>query len=168
MNFRAQVRVIDFKARDGFPASGMVARILIEGRFRPTRWTVEKESDENISLSMNRLEIWIVPQGEGSQCDRPLEKLTAALFFGKLEPFFVGGQLSLWAGEDDPYFNEKLVETLISNLEELDPTRLSLAHRFLHQATGQGFDVDPKKWKAWWAKMNATREAVTDKVGPGK
>jgi hypothetical protein len=159
---------IDFKARNGFPPSGMVARVLIEGRFRPTRWTVEKENDENISLPMSRLEFWIVPGGEGAQADHPLEKLTAALFFGKLEPFFVGGQLSIWAGEDDPFFNEKLVETLIGNLDDLDSTRLALAYRFLHQATGQGFDADPKKWKGWWSRMNAGREPITDRAGPEK
>ena len=71
--------------------------------------------------------------------------LTAALFFGKLEPFFVGGQLAVWAGEEDPYFNEKLVETLIGNLGELNAERKTMAGRFLNQATGQTLPPDPAR-----------------------
>src|SRR5262249_58193940 len=31
---------IDFKAKEGFPPENMVARVMLEGRFRPPRWTV--------------------------------------------------------------------------------------------------------------------------------
>jgi hypothetical protein len=143
---------VEFAAAAEWPRQGMVARVQVAGRFRPTRWTVEAK-DENLSLSMPGVEFWVVPAGESAQCDRPLEKLTAALFFEKLEPFFVGGQLSVWAGEDDPYFNEKAIETLIMNMKDLDPKRLGLANQFLNQATGQHFPADPARWEAWWNKV---------------
>jgi hypothetical protein len=130
-----------------------VARIQVEGRFRPTRWTVEAEG-QNITLSMPRTEYWVVPRGQADGCDRPVEKLTQALFFAKLEPFFVGGQLAVWAGEEDRYLNEKLVHTLVSSLDDLDPPRLALAGLFLNQATGQRLPADGGRWKEWWAKAS--------------
>jgi hypothetical protein len=150
---RSWEQPVEFSAADEWPRQGMVARVQVDGRFRPTRWTVEAK-EENLSLAMPRAEFWMVPEGESAECDRPLEKLTAALFFEKLEPLFVGGQLSVWAGEEDPYFNEKAIETLIGNLKDLDPRRLGLANQFLNQATGQHFPADPARWDAWWAKTS--------------
>jgi hypothetical protein len=147
---------VEIDTVDAVPRVGIVARIVIEGRFRPTRWTVESK-DENVTIPMPRTELWIVPPGEGELAERPLEILTAALFFGKLEPFFVGGQLAVWAGEEDPYFNEKLIETLIGNLGELDADRKTMAGRFLNQATGQTLPPDPERWKEWWAKMTGSK-----------
>ena len=131
---------------------GIVARIQFEGRFRPTRLTVEA-LDENLSIRMPRTELWVVPPGEGDLAEKPLEMLTAALFFGKLEPFFTGGQLAVWAGEENPYLNEKVVETLIGNLAELDAGRKAIAGRLLNQATGQTLAPEPARWREWWGKM---------------
>lgn len=140
---------IQFDAGEGFDPQGMVARVQVAGRFRPTRWTVEREQ-ENITISMNSTEFWLVPPGEAVLCERPLEKLTAAMFFGKLQPFFVAGQLSVWVGEEDPYFNEKLVATLMESLEELPPPLQTLTGRFLEQATGHRFGEDVERWRGWW------------------
>jgi hypothetical protein len=146
---------LDFPQGKDISPSGAVARVQIAGRFRPRRWTVER-AGENIAISMGESEFWIVPKGEAPLCERPLEKLTAAIFFGKLEPFFVGGQLCVWAGEEDPYFNEKFVTTLIENLEDLDAPRRTLAHGFLVQATGQELSSEPKEWLQWWARRSAS------------
>jgi len=143
---------IEVDTVDAVPRVGIVARIQIEGRFRPTRWTVEAK-DENLSIRMPRTELWVVPPGEGELAEKPLEMLTAALFFGKLEPFFTGGQLAVWAGEEDPYLNEKVVETLIGNLAELDAGRKAIAGRLLNQATGQTLAPEPARWREWWGKM---------------
>ena len=96
--------------------------------------------------------MWIVPPGESAMCERPLEKLTAALVFGRLEPFFVGGQLSVWAGQEDAYLNEKLIVTLVNSMGKLEALRLDLAGRFLDEATGLSFGADAEKWKAWLTK----------------
>jgi len=147
---------VEIDTVDAVPRVGIVARIQIEGRFRPTRWTVESK-DENLSIRMPRTELWIVPPGEGELAEKPLEMLTAALFFGKLEPFFTGGQLAVWAAEEDPYLNEKVVETLIGNLAELDAGRKAIAGRLLNQATGQALAPEPARWKEWWGKMTGSK-----------
>ncbi|HVR73024.1 MAG TPA: hypothetical protein VMT52_01775 [Planctomycetota bacterium] len=143
---------IPFELKDSLPLGGTVARVMIGGRFRPSAWTVDGES-HNQGLALGETELWIVPPGESALCQRPLEKLTEALVFGKLESFFIGGQLSVWAGENDAYFNEKLIDTLLGSIEEYDATRLAMAARFLGEATGQAFETDAKKWKDWWAKV---------------
>jgi hypothetical protein len=147
---------IEIDTVDAVPRVGIVARIEIEGRFRPTRWTVESK-EGNLSIRMPRTELWVVPPGEGELAEKPIEMLTAALFFGKLEPFFTGGQLAVWAGEEDPYLNEKLIETLIGNLAELDRGRKEIAGRLLNQATGQTLAPEPDPWKEWWTKMTGGR-----------
>lgn len=145
---------------EDLPPEGVVVRVQAAGRFRPTRWTVDREDRENIGLPMGTAEFWIVPKGQSTLCDRPLEKLTASLFFMRLESIFVGGQLAVWAGEEDPYFNESLVRTLIESLEELDPPARRLADRFLMQATGRDEKGDPAGWKAWWGKAVAERAGL--------
>ena len=142
---------VQFDVLESLPLSGVVVRARIGGRFRPSHWSVEG-ADENLGLTVGGAELWIVPPGESALCERPLEKFTAALFFGRLEPFFVGGQLSVWAGEEDAYLNEKLIVTLVNNMEDLEAKRLELAGRFLNQATGRSMEADPEKWKAWLKK----------------
>ena len=163
---------LEFEGAEDLPASDVVVRAQVAGRFRPTRWSVardgEERRDENITLSMNTAEFWIVPRGESTLCERPLEKLTAALIFGKLEPFFVGGQISVWVGEEDANFNESLVETLVGSLGELDLPRLVVAGRFLAQATGHEFGADAKKWRAWWKKRAGERKGAQGAPGAKK
>lgn len=136
--------------------SGVVMRFKVEGRFRPSEWAV-KGFESNQGLSTDEVELWMVPAGQSELCERPLEKLTTALLFGKLEPLFVGGQLAVWAGEEDPYLNEKVIETILSSLEELDAARLQVASRLLQQATGQEFGPHPSRWQAWWAKAHGEK-----------
>ncbi len=131
------------------PIAGAVARVQIGGKFRPSRWKAGG-IEENLGLALRAAEIWMVPPGQGPGSDRPLEKLAAALVFGNLEAFFVGGQLCVWAGEEDSHFNEKFIGTLMANIEELDPRRLELAARFLNESTGQDLAADAARWKAWW------------------
>lgn len=131
------------------PLSGVVARLQLAGRFRPTRWTTE-DKNENLSLSLPRTEFWVVPPGQTSLADRPLEKLTTALVFDREAAFFVGGQLAVGVGEQDPVYNGKVVDTLVSHLEKLTGPRLAIALRLLEQATGMGFGPEPEKWKSWW------------------
>lgn len=142
---------VQFDVPEPLPLSGVVVRVRLGGRFRPSHWSVEGV-DENLGLTAGGAEFWIVPPGEAALCERPLEKLTAALFFGRLEPFFVGGQLSVWAGQEDAYFNEKLVVTLVNNMEHLEAIRLEIAGRLLSQATGRSIAADPKAWKEWLKK----------------
>ncbi len=144
---------------DESPGLGAIIRVQIAGRFRPTRWTVERDRDENISLPMNTAEFWIVPPGEEDLCERPVEKLTMAIFFHKPRSFFVGGQIAVWVGEEDAHFNESLVRALISSLDEIDPELMVLADRFLSDATGMRFGGDRPRWKAWWEKTVASRAA---------
>lgn len=143
---------LGFDLKEELPLAGAVVRVQIAGRFRPTQWRVDG-ADDNLGLTLSETEFWIVPPGQGAQADRPLDKLTEALVFKKLEPFFVGGQLCVWAGENDSSFNEKLVETLLAHLDDLDPDRLTLASRFLNEATGQQLEAKPAAWKAWWARV---------------
>ncbi len=135
------------------PLSGMVARVQVTGRFRPTRWTTGDKND-NLSLSLPRTEFWIVPTGQSTLGDRPLQKLTAALLFDREAAFFVGGQLAVWVGQDDPIYNGKLVETLVAHLDTLSGPRLAGALRFLEQATGMGFGSEPEKWQRWWGSWH--------------
>jgi len=146
--------------------SGMVARVQIHGRFRPTRWTTE-DKNENLSLSLPRMEFWIVPTGQSTLSDRPLQKLTAALLFNRQAAFFVGGQLAVWIGHEDPIYNGKLVETLVKHLDTLDGARLIGACRFLEQATGMVFGAEPEKWKSWWGSWHVVdgSAAGTDEHG---
>lgn len=127
-----------------------VARVQVAGRFRPARWTIERERDENIAISMNPLEFWIVPAGEADLCEKPLEKMVSALFFGKLRSFFVGGQIAVWVGEEDADFNEALVRSLMSGLDDMNPETSQMAVRWLREATGFDFGDDRGRWKAWW------------------
>jgi len=134
------------------PLQGAMARVQIAGKFRPTRWRVEGDV-ESLGLSLAEVELWIVPSGASDGCEKPLEKLAAALVFGDEEAFFVGGQIALWAAESDPFFNEKFIDTLLGSIEDLDTRRLALATRFLNEATGEDFEADASKWKAWWASL---------------
>ncbi|MBI4600990.1 MAG: hypothetical protein HY721_03430 [Planctomycetes bacterium] len=137
---------------EALPLAGAVARVQVEGMFRPSQWAVE-DIGANLGLSIDETEIWVVPPGETALCEQPLEKLAVALLAGKREALFVAGQISVWAGEDDAYLNERVVEMIVSSIEDLDPQRLQVAGRLLEEATGQGFGVDAGRWKAWWAKL---------------
>ncbi|MGQ9589321.1 MAG: hypothetical protein ACUVYA_03390 [Planctomycetota bacterium] len=135
---------------EGGLAGDCVARVQIAGRFRPARWTIERERDENIAISMNPLEFWIVPAGETDLCEKPLEKMVSALFFRKLRSFFVGGQIAVWVGEEDADFNEAVVRSLVTGLDDMDPETSKVAVRLLREATGFDFGEDRGRWKAWW------------------
>ena len=91
--------------------------------------------------------------------------MTAALLFNRKESFFVGGQLSVWAAEEDPVYNGKLVETLIRRLDALDEESLRHATWFLSQATGEDHEADPKRWVKWWNshRRNGAGPVVDDK-----
>ncbi len=149
---------VDFELEEDLPLVGAVARIVVAGRFRPTRWT-GNDPNANLTLSLPALEFWVVPPGQISLSDRPLEKMTAALLFGKAEAFFVGGQLAVWAGEEDAVYNGRLVETLIENLDDLDPTRLGIAGRLLAQATGVDCGANATKWREWWQQYRGDEAA---------
>ena len=145
---------VPFSLKDDVPLGGAVARVQIGGRFRPTDWRVDgSEAYGNLGLSISESELWIVPPGESPQSESPLEKLASAFLFKKEQPFFVGGQLAVWAAESDAHFNEKLIETLIGSIDDVDPPRLKLAVRFLREVTGEEIETDATKWKAWWARQ---------------
>lgn len=143
---------IDLRA--DLPLAGSVVRVQIGGRFRPTAWRIDgAEGQNNLGLTLGECELWIVPPGEGAHADNPLEKLALAVLLNKTESFFVGGQLAVWAAEDDAHFNEKLLITLLDSVDDLDPPRLQVAARFLAEITGEDFGADVGKWKAWWGKF---------------
>jgi hypothetical protein len=153
---KAWVHELDFSLGDRPPLAGAVVRVQLDGRFRPSEWAVEG-IEQSFSLSLGETELWFVPPGELALCDRPLEKLGAALVFGKVEAFFIGGQLAVWAGEQDAHANEKLIETILASLEELDGARREVAIRLLEEATGKRLGPDPRRWQAWWAKLTAAK-----------
>jgi hypothetical protein len=149
------------------PLEGAVARCQVEGRFRPHRWTSGSEEPsvlENLSLEVPMAEFWIVPQGQKDLCERPLEKLTAALLFKKEAPSVVAGWVAVWSAEEDRFLNDKLVDTLVSHIGELEPPMLDVAGQLLAAATGQSFGSEPVLWATWWEKVNAERR---DRVEPG-
>ncbi len=133
------------------PLAGVVARVKIAGRFRPTRWTAG-DPNENVAIKLPDTEFWVVPPGQSKLCGRPLEKLSVAILLDKAESFFVGGQLAVWAGEYDDRYNGKLVETLVLQLDTLEPAQAKLAHSFLRQATGYEFD-SVEAWRKWWGEL---------------
>ncbi len=150
---KAWEQKVPFSPMDDVPLGGAVARVQIGGRFRPTDWRVDGSADlGSLGMNLSEAELWIVPPGEASQSESPLEKLAAASFFKKEQPFFVGGQLAVWAAERDAHFNEKLIETLLGSVDELDPPLLKLAVRFLQEITGENMEADPARWKLWWQK----------------
>ena len=136
------------------PLSGAVGRVQIGGRFRPSSWRIDGDAEQgNLALLLSECEFWIVPPGESRHSENPLEKLAVAVLFKKVEPFFIGGQLGVWAAEGDAYFNEKLLATLIETLGDLEEERLKLAVRFLGELTGEDHGADAGKWQAWWARF---------------
>lgn len=139
------------------PLSGVVVRVQLGGRFRPSHWTVDGPL-ESVGIPLGDEEFWVVPSGELALCDRPLDKLTAALVFGKPEAFFVGGQICVWAAEQDAEFHRKLMDTLVSGLGELEGERLEVAFRLLAQASGEDFGTDKDRWRLWWSKMTPRTE----------
>lgn len=146
---------LDFRLEKGLPLEGLVVRVQYAGRFRPARWDSGGNPDlENLSLEVPLTEFWFVPPSLQTDCDRPLEKLTAALVFGGLEPFFVAGCVATWAAEEDPYLNEKVIETFILHIDKLDAPRQDHVFRFLSSTTGEGFGRDVQGWKKWWAGRN--------------
>ena len=161
---RAWQRTVRFKLDEPMPLFGAVARVKFGGRFRPTRW-IANDPNENLALPLASASFWIVPPSQAPLSDRPLQKMTAALLFNRKESFFVGGQLSVWAAEEDPVYNGKLVETLIRRLDALDEESLRHATWFLSQATGEDHEADPKRWVKWWNshRRNGAGPVVDDK-----
>jgi hypothetical protein len=144
----------------GLPLEGFLVRVQIAGRFRPTRWGgAGKEAFENLSLQVPLTEFWMAPPGLHNGCEQPLEKLTAALLFGKREPLFAAGWIAVWAAQEDPFLNEKVVATLIAHVAELDPPRRVLAGQLLDAATGESFGDNSELWQRWWASHHP--EATT-------
>ena len=136
--------------------AGAVARVEITGKFRPTRWVLDGKTDENIALDVAPVELWIVPPGHRSGLESPDKRLVTALFFGQLESFLVAGQLGVWAGKSDAVLNEKVVEVLVENLDELDAVRSKLALGFLREATGKGYR-QKEEWKKWWRTFQVSK-----------
>jgi hypothetical protein len=147
---------VPYQLPASLPIAGMVARVKMQATFRPRRWEMEGKKEDNVPLTVAPAEFWVVPPGQKRQSESPLKRLVEALYFGKDEAFFIGGQLSIWAGESDPILNEELVETLVGSLGDLDPPRLRLAMKFLAQATGKGY-VEAAEWRDWWARYVAER-----------
>jgi hypothetical protein len=104
-------------------------------------------------LSLAEVELWIVPVRRERRLRKAPRKAGRRARLRGREAFFVGGQIALWAAESDPFFNEKFIDTLLGSIEDLDTRRLALATRFLNEATGEDFEADASKWKAWWASL---------------
>ncbi|MBN1443918.1 MAG: hypothetical protein JXA90_14505 [Planctomycetes bacterium] len=138
------------------PLMGAVARVQIEGKFRPVRWELEGQKEDNISIHIVPAEFWVLPPAKRKGDAEPLKRLVAALVFDQAEDFLIGGQLSVWAGEKDPILNEKLVEILMDHVEDLDATRQRLALIFLRDATGRSFK-EVSEWKSWWTQLREAR-----------
>lgn len=148
---------IPFHLGSDLPLAGVVVRVQFAATFRPKRWELKGEKDSNIPVKAAPAELWIVPPGHKKTIESPEKRLVTALFFGRHELLLVAGWISVWAGEDDPYVNEKLVALLIKNLDALDSHGQRLAQRFLAAATGKGYE-QPKQWKKWWATIRRDKE----------
>ena len=103
--------------------TGMVVRLQVVGRFRPSQWGVG-ERNVSISLELPEAECWAVPKGERDLALSPLKKLEVSVFFRRIQKFFAAGQLAVWAGEDDPVLNDRLIRLLVSSLEKLERFRI--------------------------------------------
>jgi hypothetical protein len=143
---------IPFRMPDDIPLGGAVVRVQFDAVFRPRRWELEGEKDSNIPIRAARGEFWVVPPGHKRTVESPSRRLVTALFLGQQELFLVAGWLSVWAGEKDAHVNEKLVSTLVENIDTLGEVHLKLAQKFLAAATGERFER-PEEWKRWWNKM---------------
>ena len=133
---------------------GVVARVRVVGKFQPAQWGVE---DRNLTRTLNLppAECWVVDAAEKTLAEAPLKKLQASILVRDLRAFFVGGQLAVWAAENDPSLNERIQKTLIEALDDLDDTGLSVADHLLRQSTGaaagpQGTGAVRERWKSWW------------------
>ena len=152
----------------GLPLEGFLVRVQIAGRFRPTRWGGGGGNEllENLSLEVPLTEFWMAPPGLQTGCEQPLEKLTAALLFGKLEPLFAAGWIAVWAAQEDPFLNEKVVATLIAHVDEVEPARRALVALLLDAATGERFGDDSARWQSWWTMRHPENAAVGGRPQP--
>ena len=131
--------------------TGQVARLRVEGEFRPFRWRFDGNEEDNLRIGVVPVECWFVPPSQIKGLASPLERLVSSIVLGGSEEFLVGGQLSVWAGRRDPVINEKLVEALIEHLDALDTKRRRLAGVFLAEATGKRYR-SVADWRQWWAQ----------------
>ncbi len=138
------------------PTRGVVVRVRAVGKFQPPQWGVE---DVNLSRTLNLppSECWLVPLGEKGDAGRPLQKLQSAILRHDLHAFFVGGWLSVWAGEDDVLLNERLLKAIVECLDSLDENGIAVADALLSAATGVKRDKKEndaeaiaRHWKGWW------------------
>jgi hypothetical protein len=148
------------------PAQGMALRLKASGKFQPSRWQVDSKL-ATPAISLPAAECWLVAPGQKNLAGAPLKKLETALFFHDLQAFFTGGQLSVWAAEDDPLLNEKLLRVLVESLAELDEVGTGVADSLLVRASGRKHDVRAttptdvrQDWQHWWqARKRGEAEA---------
>jgi hypothetical protein len=134
----------------------MALRISVVGRFQPAQWGIE-EKNLSRTLSLPPAECWVVSPQELPLADVPLKKLESALFFQDINSYFIGGQLAVWAAEDDPILNSKLLKILTESLGELNDTGIQVADALLEAASGSKRDrkltsaaAIADHWRRWW------------------
>jgi tetratricopeptide (TPR) repeat protein len=149
-------REIAVRLEEPLPDRRMVLRIRAVGKFQPAQWGIE-EKNLSRTLRLPAAECWVVAPQERSLADVPLKKLESALFFQDINSFFTGGQLAVWAAEDDPILNAKLLRILAESLDELNETGLQVADALLEAASGVRRDrklssaaAIANHWRRWW------------------
>jgi hypothetical protein len=153
---------IPLRIGDSLPQTGVVARLFVTGRFRPSRWGIEGRNVNHV-LEIPRVECWLVPADSVEVARAPLRKLKMALLLKDFPGFFVSGQLAVWASLEDPLLKERLLELLGRSLEYVDAVGLNLADHFLSEATG--IESAPRGagarefWEEWLASKAQTAPA---------
>ena len=156
---------IPIPLEESLSTSGLVLRVRIEGRFRPSRWEVEGKS-VNLALPIPLAECWIVPVAQRRLALSPLRKFEVALILRDIDTFFTAGQLAVWAAEEDEELKERLVKLLVGSLPQLDDYGFAIARRFLRQLSGLSgpelAKADRAFWKEWYEKERERSKAKGD------
>ena len=156
---------IPIPLEESLSTSGLVLRVRIEGRFRPSRWEVEGKS-VNLALPIPLAECWIVPVAQRRLVLSPLRKFEVALILRDIDTFFTAGQLAVWAAEEDEELKERLVKLLVGSLPQLDDYGFAIARRFLRQLSGLSgpelAKADRAFWKEWYEKERERSKAKGD------
>jgi hypothetical protein len=154
------------------PESGMVLRVRAEGKFQPAVWEAEGKNYTRV-VPMSTAECWVVGASERNLSDAPLRKIESALFFRDLHGLFTAGHLAVWACEDEPLLNEKLLRLLIDALKDLDGTGVRVADSILCLAGG--FRREPREapaeavtefWRRWWSERKAREKEAKGTAVP--
>ena len=143
---------IGYQLPKDLPLRQVACRARFRVTFRPSRWEIEGDRDSNIPLTSEETELWVIPPGKKRKLEDPMRRLKLALLLKQTEDIFISGWLCVWAGKKDSDFNDRFLEVLVGNLEDIDPVRKPLLYELLRQASGQLHKSDAE-WSRWWSEQ---------------